>query len=106
LLRDKKSILLRVKNLVARHQNQYFASLNILSRDNKIMVSRVNVALHDGAEEMLAGTGNDVQVTSPAKKLEDLIRLAELCVDLLRQNEEFYAEVKHFKSLLRLFFFL
>ena len=29
----------------------------------------------------------------PAKKLEDLIRLAELCVDLLRQNEEFYAEV-------------
>ena len=29
----------------------------------------------------------------PSKKLEDLIRLAELCVDLLRQNEEFYAEV-------------
>merc|ERR1719150_3505905 len=28
----------------------------------------------------------------PARKLEDLIRLAELCVDLLRQNEEFYAE--------------
>jgi len=33
---------------------------------------------------------------SPAKKLEDLIRLAELCVDLLRQNEEFYAEVKKY----------
>ena len=32
-------------------------------------------------------------VLSPARKLEDLIRLAELCVDLLRQNEEFYAEV-------------
>ena len=30
----------------------------------------------------------------PARKLEDLIRLAELCVDLLRQNEEFYAEVR------------
>ena len=29
----------------------------------------------------------------PARQLEDLIRLAELCVDLLRQNEEFYAEV-------------
>merc|ERR1719500_604648 len=28
----------------------------------------------------------------PSRKLEDLIRLAELCVDLLRQNEEFYAE--------------
>ena len=32
-------------------------------------------------------------VVPPSRKLEDLIRLAELCVDLLRQNEEFYAEV-------------
>merc|ERR1719234_2585339 len=31
----------------------------------------------------------------PARKLEDLIRLAELCVDLLRQNEEFYAEFQN-----------
>ena len=39
-------------------------------------------------------------VVPPSKKLEDLIRLAELCVDLLRQNEEFYAEVclKYFKK--------
>lgn len=29
----------------------------------------------------------------PMKKLEDLIHLAELCVDLLQQNEEHYAEV-------------
>lgn len=29
----------------------------------------------------------------PSKKLNDLIRLAELCVDLLQQNEEHYAEV-------------
>lgn len=29
----------------------------------------------------------------PSKKLEDLIRLAELCVDLLQQNEEHYSEV-------------
>lgn len=28
----------------------------------------------------------------PNKKLDDLIRLAELCVDLLQQNEEHYAE--------------
>ena len=34
-----------------------------------------------------------VVVVPPARKLQDLIRLAELCVDLLRQNEEFYAEV-------------
>ena len=32
-------------------------------------------------------------VVPPARKLEDLIRLSELCVDLLRGNEEFYAEV-------------
>lgn len=32
-------------------------------------------------------------VIPPGRKLEDLIRLSELCVDLLRGNEEFYAEV-------------
>lgn len=32
----------------------------------------------------------------PAKKLEDLIHLAELCVDLLQQNDEHYAEVINF----------
>merc|ERR1719411_2132670 len=32
---------------------------------------------------------------TPRQKLEDLIRLAELCVDLLRQNEEFYAEFQN-----------
>ena len=37
-------------------------------------------------------------VITPRQKLEDLIRLAELCVDLLRQNEEFYAEVNLFLS--------
>jgi len=29
----------------------------------------------------------------PNKKLEDLTRLAEMCVDLLQQNEEHYSEV-------------
>lgn len=32
-------------------------------------------------------------IVPPAKKLEDLIHLTELCVDLLQQNEEHYAEV-------------
>lgn len=32
-------------------------------------------------------------MVTPAKKLEDLIHLAEICVDLLQQNEEHYAEV-------------
>lgn len=40
----------------------------------------------------------DVMVP-PAKKLEDLIHLAELCVDLLQQNEEHYAEVMYQSSL-------
>lgn len=31
----------------------------------------------------------------PSKKLDDLIHLAELCVDLLQQNEEHYAEVSY-----------
>lgn len=30
---------------------------------------------------------------SPGKKLEDLIHLANLCVDLLQQNQEHYSEV-------------
>lgn len=37
------------------------------------------------------------EINAPAaKKLEDLIHLAELCVDLLQQNEEHYAEVRKF----------
>lgn len=31
--------------------------------------------------------------TSPKKKIEDLIHLAELCIDLLQQNEEHHTEV-------------
>lgn len=39
-------------------------------------------------------------IVPPAKKLEDLIHLTELCVDLLQQNEEHYAEVIYIKMLL------
>ena len=31
--------------------------------------------------------------TAPKKKVEDLIHLAELCIDLIQQNEEHHAEV-------------
>ncbi|XP_030379381.1 calcium-dependent secretion activator isoform X2 [Scaptodrosophila lebanonensis] len=38
-------------------------------------------------------------IVPPSKKLEDLIHLAELCVDLLQQNEEHYGELrKHDKK--------
>lgn len=36
----------------------------------------------------------------PNKKLDDLIHLAELCVDLLQQNEEHYAEVSYVSTCL------
>ncbi|KRF99800.1 uncharacterized protein Dwil_GK13625 [Drosophila willistoni] len=33
-------------------------------------------------------------IVPPPKKLEDLIHLSELCVDLLQQNEEYYGELR------------
>ena len=45
--------------------------------------------IFDYTEEMVG----EAPPITPRQKLDDLIRLAELCVDLLRQNEEFYAEV-------------
>ena len=51
----------------------------------------VSIFLFSISEEMVGEV-----VITPRQKLEDLIRLAELCVDLLRQNEEFYAEVTLF----------
>lgn len=39
-------------------------------------------------------------MVTPAKKLEDLIHLAEMCVDLLQQNEEHYAEVNYLEKYL------
>lgn len=39
------------------------------------------------------------------KKLEDLIRLAEMCVEQLQQNEEHYAEVSCCSFCFDVFFF-
>jgi len=49
--------------------------------------ARLEAEAKNKQEEMLGEV-----VVPPARKLEDLIRLSELCVDLLRGNEEFYAE--------------
>ncbi len=64
-------------------------------RTTKVRISSIKCFLEEVfynrpfTEEMIG------EVTiPPGKKLEDLIRLSELCVDLLRQNEEFYAEVR------------
>ncbi len=40
--------------------------------------------------------GGEGQEVVPSRRLEELIHLAELCVDLLQQNEDHYAEVKCF----------
>ncbi|VVD05998.1 unnamed protein product, partial [Leptidea sinapis] len=56
--------------------------------ENAALLNYTQLSQKANIEEDLRG---DTMVT-PAKKLEDLIRLAELCVDLLQQNEEHYAE--------------
>ncbi|XP_045507309.1 calcium-dependent secretion activator isoform X11 [Colias croceus] len=56
--------------------------------ENAALLNYTTLSQKANIEEDLRG---DTMVT-PAKKLEDLIRLAELCVDLLQQNEEHYAE--------------
>ena len=40
-------------------------------------------------------TVNDESL-SPTQKLQELIRLAENCVDLVQENNDFYAEVRNF----------
>ncbi|CAB3258676.1 unnamed protein product [Arctia plantaginis] len=58
------------------------------SLENAALLNYTQLSQKANIEEDLRG---ETMVT-PAKKLEDLIHLAELCVDLLQQNEEHYAE--------------
>nr|CAD7587650.1 unnamed protein product [Timema genevievae] len=53
--------------------------------------------------QQLANDLSGEVIIAPGKKLEDLIHLAELCVDLLQQNEEHYAEKKWLLKVLSLF---
>lgn len=41
----------------------------------------------------------DDEIMAPAKRLENLIHLGELCVDLLQQNDEHYSEVRTIHSI-------
>jgi len=52
--------------------------------------ARIEADLANPQEDMVGEV-----IVPPGRKLEDLIRLADLCVDLLRQNEEFYAEFQN-----------
>lgn len=76
----KHNIILKLKHLeyeLKKSSVTYFSSSTIYS-------------LHKCLADDLSG---EVMV-APSKKLEDLIRLAEVCVELLKQNEEHYAEVR------------
>jgi len=66
-------------------ENAALVNYERLSEEARIEAEQINPQ-----EDMIG----DV-VLPPSRKLEDLIRLAELCVDLLRQNEEFYAEFQN-----------
>lgn len=55
----------------------------------------MNVLIFDPADNGVDDLRGEV-IVPPSKKLEDLIHLTELCVDLLQQNEEHYAEVSDF----------
>lgn len=57
----------------------------------------------DGSSNSSSCTSENVgRLVTPAKKLEDTIRLAELVIEVLQQNEEHHAEVR--TSLLWIFF--
>ncbi|XP_023334053.1 calcium-dependent secretion activator [Eurytemora carolleeae] len=62
------------------------STLSLLERDGR-------ADLANPQEDMVGEV-----IIPPAQKLEDLIRLADLCVDLLRQNEEFYAEFQNVEA--------
>ncbi|XP_017777012.1 PREDICTED: calcium-dependent secretion activator isoform X3 [Nicrophorus vespilloides] len=60
------------------------------SLETAALVNYTRLSNEAKIEEDLRGE----QIVSPKKKLDDLIHLAELCVDLLQQNEEHYAELR------------
>ncbi|XP_034474279.1 calcium-dependent secretion activator isoform X2 [Drosophila innubila] len=65
------------------------------SLETAALVNYTRLSAEAKIEEDLRGE----MIVPPPKKLEDLIHLAELCVDLLQQNEEHYGELrKHDKK--------
>lgn len=65
----------------------------ILDRQEWIRITHIIILKYKTLFKTTEDLRGETMVT-PAKKLEDLIHLAELCVDLLQQNEEHYAEVR------------
>ena len=61
----------------------YWCSSTLL---NGVRVSDTDPAVAGSAE------------SEPKRKLDDLIHLAQLCIEVLQQNEEYHAEVSHVTS--------
>ncbi|CAH2243717.1 jg8777 [Pararge aegeria aegeria] len=94
-LKATLSLLERVlmKDVVTPVAPEEVRSMIQTSLENAALLNYTQLSQKANIEEDLRG---ETMVT-PAKKLEDLIHLAELCVDLLQQNEEHYAEVYNTK---------
>ncbi|XP_051862176.1 calcium-dependent secretion activator isoform X3 [Drosophila albomicans] len=60
------------------------------SLETAALVNYTRLSAEAKIEEDLRGE----MIVPPPKKLEDLIHLSELCVDLLQQNEEHYGELR------------
>ncbi|XP_077299591.1 calcium-dependent secretion activator 1 [Arctopsyche grandis] len=89
-LKATLSLLERVlmKDIVTPVPLEDVRSMIKTSLETAALLNYTQLSQKANIEEDLRG---ETMVT-PAKKLEDLIHLAELCVDLLTQNEEHYAE--------------
>uniref|UniRef100_A0A336KFR6 CSON009414 protein n=1 Tax=Culicoides sonorensis TaxID=179676 RepID=A0A336KFR6_CULSO len=89
-LKATLSLLERVlmKDIVTPVPPEEVRSMIKKSLETAALVNYTKLSGEAKIEEDLRGD-HDVP---PAKKLEDLIHLAELCVDLLQQNDEHYAE--------------
>lgn len=61
--------------------------------EGKLIADAVIIQSQLNHRKLIAEDLRGEMMVPAAKKLEDLIHLAELCVDLLQQNEEHYAEV-------------
>ncbi|KAJ8980725.1 hypothetical protein NQ317_019220 [Molorchus minor] len=89
-LKATLSLLERVlmKDIVTPVPTEEVRGMIKKSLETAALVNYTRLSSEANIEEDLRGEA----MVSPSKKLDDLIHLAELCVDLLQQNEEHYAE--------------
>lgn len=89
-LKATLSLLERVlmKDVVTQVQPEEVRAMIKKCLESAALLNYTKLSAEAKVEEDLKGE----TMVAPGKKLDDLIHLAELCVDLLQQNEEHYAE--------------